>query len=239
MMRLGLAFVLLLLAIVVPATATPSVCPTSGTYADLVATNAAGGCFIAGNLFSDCVYQSTASGGAVSVPVDAFAFTTVTIPAVPAYGFQFGFSLFALPGQTAGIQLSYLITGQNITSNHLVLLGGATGSAVASTAESYCKGGPIETCTPPQADSLLTYFVGTGPTKQVDSDFFGPVNQLGVFKSINVAAAGGGFATVNGMISVIDQAPQGDNVPEPATMFLGGVSLAALGMARRFRGMQL
>src|SRR5688572_30358295 len=128
------------------ATAAPVTCAANGSYASLMATNAAGGCFVEDQLFSNFTYLSGASGAGVA-PVTASNFLYSIIANAPtAVGFQFGFTLTALPGTSGNISLGWLAQGDNIVSNHLVLNAVTSGNAVAIAQTTYCKGGPVAGC---------------------------------------------------------------------------------------------
>lgn len=225
-------FYLLTLAclLLVPAAfATPVECPTTGTYALLTDTNAGGGCMIADKTFSDFGFLASSAGGAITLT--AADVTYLTVPNAPnAVGFIFNFALSALPGQSNDIFFTFLVSGPNITSNHLVMAGGALGDAVAFVAETYCLGGPISGCPAANTGSLMTYSFGNGVKRESDSVQFAPVQRLGIMKDINVTAGPSGFAHISAISEVVDQ-----TVPEPATLFLSGASLMGVAMLSRRR----
>src|SRR5450759_2991080 len=127
------------------ATATPVVssllCAPGGTYQDLINTNAGGGCFVQDKLFSDFTYQANATGGAIALTPGGFNYLTVA-NAPAATGFQFGFALSALNGQSndvlLGYLISYVVTGPNITSNHVAMVSAASPGSAASVGETFC-----------------------------------------------------------------------------------------------------
>jgi hypothetical protein len=199
-------------------------CATSGSFADLIATNASGGCTIADKLFSEFSYQSTASPGAVGVEAGSFGYNVVADPPIEV-GFQFAFGLTALPGQNLDILIGWKVTGPHITSNHMVMNALALGNASATVSETYCPGGILVSC-PNGLEYLSTYFTPAG-IQLGDSDHFDPVNTLQVLKDINVTAGAGGFAHISALRQTVDQAP------EPATLALAGFSLLGLVVLNR------
>lgn len=236
-MRICSILLLLLACIAIPAAATPSLCPTSGTYDQLIATNAAGGCIIADKVFSDFTYgSSNSNSGAIVVPSTAFQFESIGNAPVEV-GFRFLFALTAATNQTNDIGLSWLVSGPNITSLHLSMSGGTLQDGVATIFETYCLGGPVSTCGDKPAGQLATYSA-LGMVKPTDGVSFAPITKVGVQKDINLYGGSlpGSFATISIMSQTVDQLPTQDDTPEPATMFVGGASLAGLALLRRLRG---
>jgi hypothetical protein len=215
----------------VDASATPVTCAPSGSFAGLLATNAAGGCYVENQLFSHFTYQSSATGpGVARVTASNFLYETVA-NAPEAVGFQFGFTLTALPNTTGNISIGWLVQGENILSNHLLLNAAASGNAVAIAQTTYCKGGPVAGCPAGSLDQLETY-KGVIGTDLEDSRFFLPVQILGVSTNISVFAAPGGSATVTGLRQTIDPPA---SVPEPASLAVTGAALVSLYFIRRRR----
>src|SRR5438128_1444610 len=113
MMKSVIAGALVSLATVaVAGVANAAPCPATGSYATLLATNAAGGCTIGDKNFSNFSYAATATGGAVPVPAAGVAYTTISpggaIVSPTQWGFFFaGFTLGAAAGQTNDITIDY------------------------------------------------------------------------------------------------------------------------------------
>ncbi|MEJ7606114.1 MAG: hypothetical protein WKF37_07565 [Bryobacteraceae bacterium] len=150
---LRLSLFAVLSALATTASAAP-MCMTSGTYADLLMTNSGGGCMINDKLFSDFSFGASASGGAMVATASSFGYNVIAN--VPTdIGFRFNFSMAAFGGQSSDVLLGYLVTGPNITSNHLAMAGGTLGGGVASVSETYCKGASITSCQPSQASSFF------------------------------------------------------------------------------------
>jgi hypothetical protein len=220
------------LVLVSQASAAPTTCAASGSFATLVATNASGGCYVQDHLFSGFTYLSSASGaGAVRVNPNNFLYSTVT-NAPDAVGFEFAFTLTASPNTAGNISIGWLVQGVNIISNHLILDAVATGNAVAIAQTTFCKGGPVAGCPAGALDQLTTY---KGPgigTNLSDALFFPEVEKLGVRTTLNVFAAAGGSASITAVRQTIDPPA---SVPEPAGMGLAGSAIISLYFLHRRR----
>jgi hypothetical protein len=205
--------------------AAPTTCAANGSFANLIATNAAGGCYVQDQLFSGFTYLSSAGGpGAVPVSVNSFFYTAVA-NAPDAVGFDFGFTLTALPGMAGNISLGWLVQGVNILSNHIVLAAATSGNAVAIAETTYCKGGPVAGCPVALIDQLEAYR-GSGLNSQMtDAKFFSPVQKLGVRTTLNVFAGPGGSATITSLRQTVDPPVA---VPEPASIALTGGGFISL-----------
>jgi hypothetical protein len=215
----------------VHASAAPIACAASGSFANLMATNAAGGCYVEDQLFSQFTYLSSASGLGVS-PVTANNFSYSTIANAPdAVGFHFDFVLTALPNTSGNISIGWLVTGSNIVSSHLLLNATATGTAVAIAQTSVCTGGAVAGCPVGSLHQLDAYkgFIGTDLQ---DAEFFSPVQVLGVSTNISVVAAPGASATITGLTQTIDPPA---SLPEPASLAMTGGALVSLVFIRRRR----
>src|SRR5438128_1516718 len=91
---LSLCFLLSLIA-ASTALAAPVPCPVTGTYMDLVNTNAGGGCFIVDKVYSNFGFAGTASG--TSVPLTPSQVLYTLLSAAPMLiGFDFSMSLTAV-----------------------------------------------------------------------------------------------------------------------------------------------
>ena len=223
-------FLIAITLFAVNASAAPTSCPTSGSFATLKATNAAGGCYVEDQLFSNFTYLSSASGPGVSrVYANNFLYTTVE-EGPEHIGFQFAFTLTALPNTTGNISIGWQVHGENILSSHLLLNATATGNSVAIAQTTYCLGGPVAGC-PSGSIGQLDVYKGIIGTHLEDSDFFPPVQSLGVSTNLSVFSAGSGVATITGLRQTIDP----PSVPEPATMALTGGALLGVCFLRRRR----
>jgi PEP-CTERM motif len=229
------------------AMATPIACPTTGTYQDLLNTDAAGGCTIslgggASLTFSDFTF--TPAG--VGTPTAAGMGYTLDDPGmgpggVPIFGFEFNPGL-AVTGTTAtpdaiqDVLLTYLIvpSGTAITSADLLENAAATGAGVGQVSEDlmFClasdpnnTSGTCRTFPP-----LLVTTVG-GVLQDVAN--FAPWTSMTVSKDISASSgAVGGTATISQVRDAVDVTVSA--VPEPATFSLLAVGLLACGyLARR------
>lgn len=246
----AVALVSLGMVAVAGANAAPLACATTGTFFDLEATNSAGGCTIGDKTFSNFTYTpqgAPVGGGApVLVPDTAFHYTVVAGPT--EFGYDFAFALTAAAGQTNDIRLGYTVATNNgaalIDSNELgPLVGGFTGTGSATIDETYCLGHLLVGCPAGDLGSKHVFTNSTG-TRLIDDvstpgencaaggttcPFF-DVSLLDITKDINASGFTNGTASITGFFNTVDQ------VPEPASLTIFGVSL--LGMAairRRFR----
>jgi hypothetical protein len=213
------------------AAAAPIACPSSGSFADLRATNIEGGCLVGDKVFSEFTFSSSATGVSTALLEDQFPYlTVVNVPS--AIGFQFAAAIAALPSSSMTITIGWLVTGPNIKSNHLNFTASIFDNARARIDETYCKGGPVAGCAPIDTGQL-SVFTGQGlGTQLIDSDEFDPVGVLGVVKTISVEAGPASFAIITDIAQTVDQLSQ---VPEPATSIAVIGGLFALALARRRR----
>jgi hypothetical protein len=204
-----------------------TVCPTSGTYDQLIATNATGGCTIADKTFDGFTFSNSAVG-AVPVPDTALSFTTVD-DGTSAIGFLFGVALTAPSSGTNDLGIGYTVTGPNIDDATVTMAGVAMGSGASATiGETICPGSPIAGC--PASLPLSTFIIAGGASQTTDTVTFSPVGTLGVLKDINVVG-GSGAASIS-LFS--DTVSQSSSVPEPGFygVLAGGLG-AVLMFARR------
>ena len=243
MKKIALGFSLCLALLVMTATsgfAAPVPCPTTGsgaggtpTYADLIATNAGGGCFIADKVFSGFTFLGTSSGTTPPAALTSSQVSyTLDTNAPTLIGFEFAMALNASGNGVNDVKISYNVNQvdglSDITSLHNLLTGQASNGGSVSVAETYCLGAFNNTgCS--SSGELQTNNVT--PHQDV---FFSGVSMLSVIKDINAAGNGGnGLASLSGVRNAVDETPTG--VPEPATVsyLLGGGGLLALGWLRR------
>lgn len=219
--------------------AAPVPCPTSGqgpggapSFADLIATNAGGGCFIVDKVFSAFTFLATSSGTATPLSATQVSYT-IDANAPILIGFEFAMSLSASGSDSNGITLSYNINQAamlaDITSLHNLLTGQVSNGGSISVAENYCLGAFYDTgCA---SSGTLNTNVGT-PHEDV---FFAGVAKLSIIEDINALGNGRGLASISGVRSAVDETLT--PTPEPATVsyVLEGAGLLALGWFRRTR----
>src|ERR1051326_2940047 len=246
MRKFVLGFSLCLVVFLVTASSVmgaPVPCPSSGTgtggaasYADLLATNPGGGCFIADKLFTSFTFAANATGGATALTANQMSYLIDNLVPVGngtvLVGFEFSMSLNASAGQSNDIHITYNVQQINgvadITSVHNLLTGIGINGGTASVAEVWCTGLNLTgTC-----NALNT----SNPGNPHNDASFAGISQLSISKDINVTA-GNGFASISGLRNAIDETRGGTTpgVPEPATAsyLLGGAGLLALGWLRR------
>jgi hypothetical protein len=245
---LGLSVCLLLsLATVRGAIAAPIACPTTGTYQDLLNSNAGGGCVIsvaagASLIFSN--FSFTPAG--VGTPTASGVGYTLDDPGtgiggVPIFGFEFnpGLSVIgttANPNAIQDILLSYLVVavGTAIVSDHLLQNAATTGGGVAQASENvmFCLASDPNNTTG-TCRVFPTLLVSTAGSSHVEANF-AAWTSMTVSKDINAASGtAGGTATVSQVRDAVDVTTV---VPEPATYGLVSVALLAFGYLARRRG---
>ena len=233
-----------LLLFAASAFASPIACPTSGSgpggtpsYADLMSTNAGGGCLIADKVFSDFIFLSISTGGATPLTSNQVNYTMDNlVPSVLGtvlVGFEFGLSLSAGPLQTNTVTIGYNVAQINgiadITSVHNQMVGVGLNGGVASVAESYCLGAFNNVgCQAGTPQTLVT----SNPGSSHSDAFFAGVNKLSILA--NLSASGfDGTANISGVRSAIDETPT--SVPEPSSLscLLGSAGLFGVVWLRR------
>ncbi len=198
----------------------------TGTVASYVALGATG-CQIDDKLFSNFVYVSSASGGAVAIPASGVSMVPQSTPLNPGFLFSAGWSTVAGQGQDSHI--SYVVTvlpgGVRINDVSAILNGfGATGEGLITVAENVDSCALGVNCD--VADLLLSWSAQGGTSSA--TAFFSPtMGPLYVTKDI--AASGGveGVAAVSGVFNRFSE-----GVPEPLSLLLMGSGLLALGALR-------
>ena len=231
----------LVLFLAVAASAAPVPCPTSGSgaggtpsYADLIATNAGGGCFIADKVFSGFTFLPNATGGATALTANQINYTLDNlVPSVMGtvlVGFEFGMSLSAGQGQSNTVTISLNIAQldgiADITSVHDQMVGVGLNGGVASVAESFCLGAFNMTgCQSGTPQTLVT----SNPGISHEDAFFSGVSRLSIVDSMN-ASGFNGTANLSGVRVAIDETRGVAAVPEPASLscLLVGAALFSL-----------
>ncbi len=205
-------------------------CLASGTFQDLLNSNALGGCTIDDKLFTDFAYSSSDTAG---LPILASAFDYQVVNMGPSgIGFQFSFGMFAGPGEVNDVFIGYNVLGPNIVSDHLAVTGFATGTGLASVAETYCKGTPLGAgCPVGDSGTLEAYFSAFGNQPADSSSWLTPVRLLSITKDIEAAGGTAGIAHISGVLDTVDQT----GVPEPVTLIIFGSGLTLLGSLGRLR----
>ncbi|MBV8357953.1 MAG: hypothetical protein JO189_08460 [Deltaproteobacteria bacterium] len=238
---LGLPTWLLLSIAAVPgAIAAPIACPTTGTYQDLLNSNAGGGCTLsvgggASLTFLDFAY--TPSG--VDTPTAAGMSYALDNPGVdqgvPIFGFEFrpGLSVTGTAVQT--IALSYLVvpSGTAITSAHLAQTATASGGGVGQVSENlmFCIAGD------PNNTSGMCRTFGGNPLTVSTSGSSSDVANFGAWTSMTVAktimassGSAGGTAAITQVRDSVDLV-----TPEPTAYGLLGMGLLVAGYFARHR----
>jgi hypothetical protein len=225
------------------ATASPIACPATGTYQDLLNSDAGGGCTISVgdgvNLaFSNFTFTPAGAGTPMADQVGYFLDDPGSgAGGAPIFGFEFNPGL-AVSGPSASqdILLTYKIVpvGTTIVSDDLLANAAATGSGVAQVSENlmFCIASDPDntsgTCrTFPKNPLLVSTVV---PPGLQDNVTFGEWTSMTVSKDISAATgAAGGTAAISQVRDAVDV------VPEPATYGLFGIGLLTLGYFGRLR----
>jgi hypothetical protein len=206
--------ILVFLAAASSALAAPVPCPTSGSgpngapsYADLMATNAGGGCFIADKIFSSFTFLASQAGGAATVSANNLVYTIDSnIGTTGLIGFEFALALSAAGVRANDVKLSYNVNQVDnvaeITSLHLLETASASGTGTATVTENYCLGAFFSTgC----ISSGVLQTAATNPHQDV---FFSGVSELSIIEDIIVAGNGaGGSAAISGVRNAVDESP--------------------------------
>ena len=244
-------FLLVFLAAVQIATATPIPCPTTGTFQDLLNSNAGGGCTISAGpgrslIFSDFVFTpagvGTPNASGVGYTLDD---PGMGVGGVPIFGFEFNPGLAvtgtaANPNAIQDILLNYLVVpvGTAITSAHLLENAAATGTGVGQVSEDlqFCiasdPNNSSGTCRVFGGNPLLVTTAGPPGLQNVAN--FGQWTSMTVSKDINASSGtAGSTATISQVRDAVDIFIP---TPEPTTYGLVSVCLLAFGyFARRSR----
>jgi hypothetical protein len=188
-------------------------------------------CTIDDKSFSDFTYFGSASGGGLPVPAGSIEVSPITTPHNP--GFLFGTGWAASSNQIQDSSIDFTVTvnpgGAAITDLTLLMLGsGFTGTGSASISETVCLGDTFaDGCQHGVVDNLDT-FNNNMLVKLSDHITFSPVDEIDVFKDIDVFGGPNGNATISGAQN------QFSEVPEPGSIVtLGSAILGLIGVARR------
>ena len=223
------------------------ICPTTGTYQDLINSNGSGGCTISpatGGVLTFSGFTFTASGA--GTPAANQMGYTLDNPGVSIgtgqsiYGFEFnpGLAVIGSSGTPNAIQdilLTYTVvaTGTFITSVHLLENEAVTGSGVAQVSENltFCIASD-----PNPALGTCRLF-GGNPLKVssaggvgIHNDLLGLLNwtSMTVSKDINVSSGSlGSTASISQVRDAVDI-----SAPEPATYGVMSLGLLVLGYFR-------
>lgn len=179
-------------------------------------------CTLGDLTFSDFTYV-----GALAPPDSGVEVTPVsaTIGSVSETGLEFTAPWLVGPGGTEDSSITFNVGTTNpggITDIYLNVVGGATGSGVASVAET-------TNTTPPQ--SLFTEFA-SGVTISTDTATFAPVGSLTVYKDIGlVGGSGMSGAHISDVYNLFSEGTS--MVPEPSLTLLCLCALGIVPLARR------
>jgi hypothetical protein len=206
-------------------------CPTTGTLATLIALNPTG-CLINNILFENFVVTPSATGTGATPAASQVAYTidnpgTSTLSGDLIYGFEFNPNLSIAGVGSEDILLNYSIIAPSmeITSIHLLELDVTSGGAVATVAET------DRACTGVGTGCVFLPTLAAVPSSpDQEMEGIGPFMEIDVFKDINVSSS-----SANGIagISQVRDAVDLQVAPEPSTVALLGLGLAALGLLRR------
>jgi hypothetical protein len=243
------ACLLLLLATVPGAIAAPIACPATGTYQDLLNSNAGGGCFITVGggvslLFSNFTFTPAGVGTPTAAQVGYFLDDPGTaVGGGPIWGFEFNPGLavtgtVATPNVIQDILLTYLVVpvGTTIVSDHLLENAAATGAGVGQVTENIMFCLPSDPNNTSGTCRLFPPLLVTtaGPPGLHNDAFFAPWSSLTVSKDISASSGtAGSTATISQVRDAFDIVVV---VPEPATYGLVSVAFLLFGsFARRNR----
>jgi hypothetical protein len=242
---------LLSLAALHGAIASPIACPTTGTYQDLLNSDATGGCTIsvgggATLTFSDFTFTPA---GADTPTASQVGYTLdnpgVGIGGTPIFGFEFNPGLSVIgttttPNTTEDMLLTYTIvpTGTAITSDDLLENAASTGSGVGQVSQDleFCiasdPNNTSGTCRVFPGNPLLVSTVV--PPGLQDNVTFGHWTSMTVSTDISASSGTvGSTATISQVQNAVDVTAV---VPEPTTYMLAGIGLLTFGLlSRRLR----
>jgi hypothetical protein len=241
------AYLLVSLTAVRVAIAAPIACPITGTYQDLLNSNAGGGCTISVGAGASLIFSNfTFTPAGVGTPAaSGMGYTLddpgVGIGGVPIFGFEFNPGLavtgtVANPNAIQDILITYLVVpvGTAIVSAHLLQNAAATGAGIAQVSEdiAFCIASD-----PNNTSGTCRVFPGllvsTTGSSHVEATFAAWTSQT-VSKNINASSgAVGGTATISQVRDSVDLTAV---VPEPITYGFVSVGLLAfVYLARRRR----
>lgn len=251
-LRTGFFVVITAMLLAIPGMAAP-ICAGTGTFQDLLDTNALGGCTISpvgGGLLTFSNFTFTPAGA--GTPSAAQTGYTLDNPGISIgtgqsiYGFEFNPGLAVIgsggtPNAIQDILLTYTIvaTGRTITSVHLLENAAVSGAGTAHVTE------VMTFCTAADPDPALgtchlfpgSLTVSTAGGIGLHNDLLGLGNwtSMTVSKDINAASGTlGSFATISQVRNAVDLNDTG--VPEPATygmMALGFLAFSYIARRRR------